>query len=54
MCAADLAMAGGLLVLAVPGFRRTGHHVRLREDAAARAPGKSWQVASSRSRQSAP
>lgn len=24
-----------------PGFRRSGHHVRLREDAAARAPGGS-------------
>ena len=37
---ADLAVAGGLLVLAMhAGLRLSGHHVRPREDAASRAPG---------------
>jgi hypothetical protein len=42
MCAADLAMACGLLVLAVhAGLSAQRASVRLREDAAARAPGGS-------------
>ena len=37
MCAADLAMAGGLLVLA-PGFRRSGHQLKTRPRGLRAAP----------------